>query len=120
LSNISWIVGGEQLLTSGIVIFPGDESLLIKLKDGNDELSFEVVIRRPQSLKETPKLEFSGISETVGKLTFHNTTGPIGIGYQATLGTINNKKLTAFFRVINFAAMNELKYSFWVGPEEDG
>jgi hypothetical protein len=46
LANISLSAGGKQLLASGIVLILADENLLIKLEDGGEELSLEIVIRQ--------------------------------------------------------------------------
>src|SRR5271163_4391792 len=65
--------------------------------------------------RAVPQLEFVSINETTGRLFFRNTTGPFGIGYEVTLGSINRKRLTATFRVSDLQPLKELKYSFWAG-----
>jgi hypothetical protein len=121
LVNITLSAGNKQLLASGIAqILPG-ESLLIKLEDGGEELSLEIIIHQSGPLPgKPPQLSFTSVSDTFGKLTFLDTTGPFGIGYQIHLGIINKKKVTATFRVANLIEINELKYSFWAEPEVDG
>jgi hypothetical protein len=123
LANITLSAGSKQLLASGIVMLPVGETLLMKLEDGGEELSLEIIIQQPDlppAQRKPPQLSFINVSETSGKLTFIDTAGPFGLGYQVTLGTINKKKLTVNFHVTDLVQMNELKYSFWVESEADG
>jgi hypothetical protein len=123
LVNIILSARNKQLLASGTVLILAGEPLLIKLEDGGEELSVEIIIQQavpPPAERKPPQLSFDSISETSGKLTFLDTTGPFGIGYQVPLGIINKKKLTVVFRVANLVSINELKYSFWAEPKADG
>jgi hypothetical protein len=123
LANVTLSAGNKQLLASGIVQLLAGERLLIKLEDGGEELSFEIIIQQsdqsPAERKHS-QLSFTSVSETFGRLTFFDTTGPLGILYPVALGTINKKKLTVNFRVANLGQFNELKYSFWAEAEADG
>ena len=123
MANVTVSAGSKQLLASGIVLLLAGETLLIKLEDGGEELSLEIIIQQadsPPGKREEPQVSFTSVSETSGKLTFHDTTGPFGIEYQIPLGAINKKKLTVVFRVANLVSINELKYSFWAEPKADG
>lgn len=123
LANVTVSAGSKQLLASGIVLLLADETLLIKLEDGGEELSLEIIIRAPPpppAERKPPQLSFTRVSDTHAKLAFLDTAGPFGINYQTPLGHINKKKLTVIFRVVHLVESNELKYSFWAEAETDG
>jgi hypothetical protein len=123
LASITISAGSKQLLAAGIVVLLADETILIKLEDGGEELSLEIIIQQtapPPAEIKPPQLSFTKINDTSAKLNFLDIAGPFKTGYHFGIGTINKKKLTVNFLVVNLVQMNELTYSFWAEAETDG
>jgi hypothetical protein len=115
VSEITITLGEKELLGSGIVIFNGPEVVLIRLSDGGEEISFEIVIQPTivGNNAAAPQVKFDTVGPTTGRLTFINTTGPFGLHYAVPLGSINKKQLSANFSVSINDPVRTLEYSFW-------
>jgi hypothetical protein len=91
LANAYISVGARELLSSGTVIFGANETLVINLKEGGEELTFEIVVKRSDPAQPKPStLSLDLITTTKARFIFNDT--PEGASaYEAAIGSISDK-----------------------------
>jgi hypothetical protein len=72
--------GGGELLASGTVLFPEGQNVICTLKDGAEELLFEIIVERQQegALPVPIQLSFNTVSATSAQFIFKGAYGAVG------------------------------------------